>query len=283
MRLTSSKTFRLGSGSAALEHLKASRILMREALSLPEARFSSKTKKFLAERLMYMIAVSHITMGCDSDGWVVRETTDLRQLVETSSSTGNTSSSGYLHDLIEHVPAVSILARRRHEEKAAGVYTSDTAMQLQAIRARILLWRPNTLDAIQNSCGTVYQQALLAYIACACPTAKLDANSEDLSMATVDQAFSVIMPIVSSIPQNSPVANMLCWPLAILGSCAQKQGHRNFITGYFDILCETYASESLRDTQGLLLKLWHYSGTDRLSPLDFADMMKQEKMTVLFL
>ncbi|KAK6080310.1 C6 transcription factor [Seiridium cupressi] len=71
------ETFRVGAGEQALHHLKAARSMIRQTLKLPEEKFNRRMRMFLMERATYMITLAHISMGKDSDQWVLDDTAAL--------------------------------------------------------------------------------------------------------------------------------------------------------------------------------------------------------------
>ena len=190
---------------------------------------------------------------------------------------------GPVHELFRLIPRVSVLARQRRDEMRTGTTSWDTTDQYFELHALISLWQPNSNDETQNFCGTLLQQALLAYLAASFDDEAQDLNALNDYTLSIQSAFDTIIPIMNSIPPDSPLSTTLCWPLAILGSCARTGEHRDFVKNRLGVLSEFYASQSVKDTRSLLEKMWEDGAPRKANPLSFEDVMRREKMTVLFL
>ena len=87
----------MDSGVLALQHLKAARVLLQAALQLPESQLSRETRAFLIERYTYTMVLAHITMGPDSDQWVLDDTALLFPMMQNGLSGYPGTMSGCVH------------------------------------------------------------------------------------------------------------------------------------------------------------------------------------------
>ncbi|KAH7140271.1 fungal-specific transcription factor domain-containing protein [Dactylonectria estremocensis] len=268
------ETFRADSGAFALHHLRAASVLLKKMLQLPNSKLDEGTRAFVLERYAYTMTLAHITMGPESDGWVID---DLALVFPTIQ---NSPSSGCVHELFQQIPSVSIMARQWAAETRSGNVSDDTIIEYESLHFSISSWLPDSEDEIYRLCGLLYQQALLVYLA-ASSTSEMDAP---LGYSTqVQEAFDHFIPLLESIPPDSSISTTLCWPLAIFGSCARTVEHRRVISQRLDVLSSVYSAQSVRDAKLLLEKLWQEEEPHLASPLSLERIMKEQKMTVLFL
>ncbi|CAH0057597.1 unnamed protein product [Clonostachys solani] len=265
MLLCIAETFRENSGRLALYHLRALSALIQKALRLPESQLPKDTRAFLIERYMYTMTLAHITMGSESDEWVLNDGNILYPMLESSP----------IHALFKLIPRVSVLSRHWAAETQAGSVSDSLFREKEELYTLISSWEPNSREINYTLCGIVYQQALLVYLA-SIP----EGNREALSgyPDTVQELFDTFLPFLMSTPPESPISTMLCWPLAIFGSCAGDGEHRRVIHERLQLLSQIYSAQSVRDTMILLEKMWA-ENPGPSSPLSFERIMKREGMT----
>ncbi|KAH6974298.1 fungal-specific transcription factor domain-containing protein [Ilyonectria sp. MPI-CAGE-AT-0026] len=268
------ETFRADSGAFALHHLRAASVLLKKVLKLPDSQLGEATRAFLVERYAYTMTLAHITMGSESDEWVVDDSALLFPAIPTSPS------SGCVHELFQLIPKVSIVARQWIAESQSGVVSDDTIIEHERLQFVVSSWLPGSDDEIHCLCGRLYQQALMVYLA-ASSASEMETYSG--YSVQVQDAFGNFIPLLESIPPDSPISTTLCWPLAIFGSCARTMEHRRAISGRLDVLSNVYSAQSVRDTKKLLEKLWLENDPKLANPLSLERMMKEEGTTVLFL
>ncbi|KPM42695.1 hypothetical protein AK830_g3895 [Neonectria ditissima] len=267
------ETFRADSGAWALHHLKAASVLLRKVLQLPDSQLGDDTRAFLVERYAYTMTLAHITMGSESDEWVVDDSALLFPAIQTSPS------SGCVHELFQLIPRVSIISRRWAAERQAGLVADDAIIEHETLRFVVSSWHPGSDDEIHGLCGRLYQQALLVYLAA---SSTLGTETQDGYSEDVQDAFDNFIPLLQSISPDSSISTTLCWPLAIFGSCARTAQHREAISQRLDVLSSVYSAQSVRDTKKLLEKLWQEDDPRVANPSSLERMMKQERTTVLF-
>ncbi|VUC35487.1 unnamed protein product [Clonostachys rosea] len=261
-------TFRENSGRLALYHLRALSALIQKALRLPETRLPKDTRAFLIERYMYTMTLAHITMGSESDEWVLNDSNVLYPMLQSSP----------IHALFKLIPKVSVLSRQWAAESQMGSVSDSLLREKEELYTLVSSWEPDSREINYTLCGIVYQQALLVYLA-SIPEA--DQEALPRYPDTVQELFDTFLPFLMSTPPESPISTMLCWPLAIFGSCAVEGEHRRVIHERLQLLSQIYSAQSVRDTMILLEKMWaENSGPS--SPLSFERIMKKEGMTVLF-
>ncbi len=231
---------------------------------------SVATRRFLTERYLYTLILAHITMGPESDSWVLEDAELLLRGMESNSPQQPGLVFGCVHELFQFIPSISILVRKRQAEDHAGICSAEIAAGYTKLYAKVSLWSSKSTDPMYTLCGILYQYALSIYLATAFQD---DTKTKDL--------LHNFITFLQSIPIDSPLSTMLCWPLAIIGSCATLSTHREIIRQRLKLLSLTYAAQSVRDTCRLLEHIW--INNEGASPLDFKQIMEQENMTVLFL
>lgn len=218
------------------------------------------------------MVLAHITMGSESDDWVLHDAATLFPMMRALAS------SGCVHELFQLIPRVSILARQLAMETQLGVVSDCVLSEYMALRAIVSSWQPDSDDEIHSLCGRLYQQALLVYLA---SSAQIQGEAAPAGYSEeVQDAFETFIPFLESVPPEASISTTLCWPLAIFGSCAQTDEHRAAIAHRLDVLSDVYSAPSVRDTKSLLEKLW--CGPHMANPSCLERVMKEEDMAVLF-
>ncbi|KAF7556932.1 hypothetical protein G7Z17_g1055 [Cylindrodendrum hubeiense] len=267
------ESFRADSGAFALHHLRAASVLLKKVLKLPDSQIGEETRSFLLERYAYTMTLAHITMGSESDQWVIDDSALLFPAIQTSPS------SGCVHELFQLIPRVSIIARQWIAESRSGVVSDDTIIEHEMLQFTVASWLPESDDEIHCLCGRLYQQALLVYLASSSASYM---DTRPGYTPQVQDAFDNFIPLIESIPPDSSISTTLCWPLAIFGSCARTIEHRGAISRRLGVLSSVYSAQSVRDTKTLLETLWKEDDPKLANPLSLERMMKEEGTTVLF-
>lgn len=252
-------------------------MLLRKALRLPKHVLNQSIRAFLVERYTYTMTLAHISMGPESDEWVLKDAAMLFPMMQNESpevpGADADSISGGVHELFQLIPMISVLARHWRAETHLGIRLGHTITELSELRSAVASWQPSRDEGVRSLCGRLYQNALLVYIA-ACFDDEAD---------SVQKAFDAFTAFLASIPVDSPISTTMCWPLAVSGSCARTKAHRQVIAQKLDQLSTAYASQSVRDTKRLLERLWERGEVCMANPLGLEDMMKKERRTVLLL
>ena len=225
-----------------------------------------------------MVAVAHVTVGTEGNGWILDDASRLCTVLQTA-EVGHAHHEG-MHSLFKLMPLVTIFAQRAREIKAQDRH-QETWKDYRTLHDSLMAWTPRKDDQIQRSCGILYQQALLAYLASSIDFWTI-AEDIDPPIMVIERAFRTIQELVTLPDANQAVLTMLCWPLAVLGSCARTTSQKDWIKDQFESLARKYASESLTDTLQLLKKLWMADDVGKQGPSRFAELMEQNKMPVLF-
>lgn len=259
--------------------------MVRQVLELPEGKLDRGIRMFLIERVSYMITLARVSMGRTTNQVILDDTAILFSAIHSTPAAEASVNSGCVHDLFLLIPRVSALAHRGFDEiLSGGQYAPETVIEYKNLLSSVWSWNPNSGDEIYNSCGRVYQQALLAYLGSVLHIAPpcQSASTAEHSSPTQD-AFNCMAELLDSMALDAPIATTLCWPLAIFGACARTQDHQSFIDEKLTMLTETYASQSVRDTRSLLQKLWNLTRPRQYSPLELEQLMREENITILFL
>jgi hypothetical protein len=272
MLLCITETFKTDAGDLALQHLRAARVLLQDALQLPDAYLGPGLRVFLVERYAYTMCLAHITMGPSSDDWVLE---DAGRLFSPEME-NQWLKSGCVYELFQLIPQVSIFAQKQLFGQSEE---HDQGVQLFHLQSTITSWQPNLHDETHALCGSMYKQALQVYL--------LSVTEEPIPgrayTISIQGAFDLFIPFLGSIPADSPLSTTMCWPLAVFGSCARTTEHQAVIGERLDVLSVTFSAQSVRDTKRLLDELWELDDSLLANPLGFQRIMWQRRMTVLFL
>ena len=229
--------------------------------------------------------LAHTTLGAEVDDWVTEDSDMLFPLMR------NTSSSFVcIHELFHLIPRVSILARQLATEKRLGLPTWRTLNEHSNLREVISGWEATQNDdEIYQQCGKLYQQALLVYLASSLEDVS-DSDGTGVSQqysSQVQDAFDSFLAIIDTIPLDSSISTSLCWPLAIFGSCARSDAHREIIRHRLDSLSDVYSARGVSDARKLLEALWEKAGCGKSNfkhnPLSLERVMRGSNTTVLLL
>lgn len=268
-----------------MNHLKAARAMVRQVLELPEGKLDRGIRVFLIERVSYMITLAHVSMAETTDQSALDDTAVLFSTIPSIPIAEGSVSSGCVHDLFRLIPRVSAVAHQGFDEiRSAGQFAPQTAIEYEDLIRSVLSWKPSSSDEIYNSCGRIYQQALLAYLGSVFDAALLPhfVFTAEYSSTTRD-ALDCMTELLGSMALDAPIATTLCWPLAIFGACARTPAHQTFLDEKLSMLTKAYASQSISDTRSLLQRLWNSRRPRYYSPLELEQLMREENITILFL
>ncbi|RFU27346.1 hypothetical protein B7463_g9004, partial [Scytalidium lignicola] len=275
-------------GDVAIRHLKGARSLLQSALRLPESQLDQETRAFLIERYAYTIVLANISMGEESDSWVLHDVAQLFPLMK-SSYTGTLGSGtiGCVHELCRLIPTVSSLAMKRQKEESLGIESWETISTFLSLYTTIKKWESVCTDEFYTLCGKIYQHTLLVYLASSFERYEQQANNDVFYGSEysplVGLAFSNFIPLLDSVPVDSPMSSTLCWPLVVFGSCAKLAEHRELVRARLLAMSSVIGMGNARETCSLLDILWSSGDYSQANPLSIEPIMKKEKMTVMFL
>ncbi|RQM07481.1 hypothetical protein DH86_00002995, partial [Scytalidium sp. 3C] len=104
------------SGASSIPHLKGARFLLQTCLRLPESQLDEDTRTFIIERYAYTAALANITLGAESDDWILDDMSLLLPIMKNGLGNSSSNMSGHIHELFQLIPTVSKLARKREAE-----------------------------------------------------------------------------------------------------------------------------------------------------------------------
>ena len=280
--LTIHQSFRANAGTCALQHLKATRYLLTQALSLRESQIPSGVRAFLLERYVYTITLSHITMGQSSDEWVLDDIALLFPTTQTDTAHPNEILSGCVHEIFKFIPRVMVHARQLQLQKLHGEDIDEAIRVCASLRTEVAAWEPTVQEENYVLCGRIYQLAMCFYLD-SILVQHVPQEEKEYYASSIGKFLDTGMPWLESISIDSPVSTTLCWPLAIFGACAKLAEHRKIIGDRLAQLSAWYSAPSVLETKKLLEILWSQDAHDHAGPLEFERIMRKEDLTVLFL
>jgi hypothetical protein len=286
--LTDLQSTRGDAGAVAIRHLKGARSLLQVALRLPESQLGRETRAFLIERYAYTIVLANISMGEESDSWVLDDVAQLFPLMKSSyAGTLGSGTVGCVHELCQLIPTVSSLAKKRQKEESLGIESWQTISAYLSLYTTIMKWESTCTDELYTLCGKIYQHTLLVYLASSFERYEQRSNNDVYCSSEysplVALAFSNFIPLLDSVLVDSPMSSTLCWPLVVFGSCAKLAEHRELIRARLLAMSSVIGMGNAGETCNLLDVLWSSGDYSQANPLSIEPIMKKEKKTVMFL
>jgi len=249
-----------------------------KALQLSPSELDEDTRTFLVECYAYNAVLSNISLGADSDSWTLEDATLLFPLIRNSKSRGSGMFCGVATDLYQLIPRVSILARQReNDQEILGSASWNTVSTYLSLRSKIQNWTSSSSDIHLTTSGKIYQQALLVFLETV--YGKHDWKLEQ--SPSVDRAFNDVAKLFETLPVNLPISTTLCWPLAILGTCARQIGQRNMIRQRLEDMYEFLKLENIQETKRFLDIVWSKSKYVNVNPIDLEWIMRDEGFVIL--
>jgi hypothetical protein len=226
-------------------------------------------------------------MGEESDPWILDNVGQLFSLMSSNATTSGSRTLGCVHELCQLIPQVSSLAKKRQMEEDLGIQSWQTISSYLSLYATIEEWKSEYNDEIYALCGKIYQHTLLVYLASSFERYEQRSSSRvyssDEYSPLVKLAFSNFMPLLESVPVDSPISSSLCWPLVVFGSCAKRPEHRELIRARLIAMSSIVGMGNAHETCSLLDALWSSGDYTQANPLCIEPIMKKEKMIVMFL
>lgn len=254
---------------------------------MPESQLDEDTRTFIIERYAYTAALANITLGAESDDWILDDMSLLLPIMKNGLGNSSSNMSGHIHELFQLIPTVSKLARKREAEGLLQLESWDTISSFISLRTKILSWKSNVSDEVHSMCGRIYQQALHIHLTSSFErfdkSLRDQLESIDSYSPTVKAAFDNFIPLLQSVPVESPMTTTLCWPLVVFGSCAKKLEHRDAIRSHLVAMSTKLALVHAQESSRLLEILWAKGDPSLAHPLSLEMIMKDENLTILFL
>lgn len=259
-----------------IAHLKASRQLLFSALKLPTSQLDAETRNFLVEVYAFAAIIANITLGPESDGWILEDATALLPMVHPNEHQLLTIS-GCPTELFELVPRVSRLASKHLIEQESLGYTSwGVVSEHLSIRSKLERWTSDSRDSHVIACHQIYQQAILVYLESAF------AKEGSINYTShIQHGFDILTESLLRLPVESPHATTLCWPLVVFGSYAKTSIHQNIIRQRLLDLHKVIGANNLKETSRFLENLWSQKNLS-YKPSTIFHILRQQCLELYF-
>jgi hypothetical protein len=131
------------------------------------------------------------------------------------------------------------------------------------------------LLAYENSYRTADYVPLQVQITKICPCEVISQSP------SVERAFIDAAKLFESLPVNLPISTALCWPLAILGTCARQVGQRIMFRQRLEDMYNFLKLGNIQETKRLLNIVLSKPRYMNVNPIDFEWIMRDEGLVIL--
>lgn len=277
------QTTRGNTNHGALAHLKAYRHLLFSALQLPSSRLDDEVRTFFVEIYSFLIVVSEISFGEDSNGWILEDASFLLPLISVKGRNPGFIC-GSAHSLFQLIPQASALVRRRITEQTnLGSTSWETVSAFLSMRSTVQRWESQATNSADIICGKLYQQAILIYLETCFGAFDTIGTVAFFEYSTaVQQAFETSMSLLESVPVDSAASTTFCWPLVVIGACAMTSQHQTTIYKRLMDISDHLGINHARRAAELLEIVWKKHHTSQRSPLILSQIMEEQSKAVYF-
>lgn len=146
------------------------------------------------------------------------------------------------------------------------------------IQADVLSWTTceNSTSSLKFS-GLLYQQAILLLLYTGVFKSSPSGTNSDLINSTIQRALSCM----AEIPATDQTNTLLCWPIAVIGSCARDHSQRELIRQRLEILNGLLSLGNIDDIIEMLDILWSEE-SEELGPWRIYSTMQSNSMCFSF-
>lgn len=260
------------------DHLMAAHWLVLASISNPNP-MSKPLRDFLVEYYVYTATLSMVSIDA-------RVSSQFLLGDEVQAHARNLTSNRYVGslcgcwlELLLLIPNIFAIGRRfSAETEASRPVTADDFADFVDVQSRINSWSP--LASVHPNvalAGRVFQQAMLIYLYTALQSLSSAANGrhESIIQSAVDEALSIL----DELPPSARVNTSLCWPIAVIGSCAGEETQRIRLCSRLDIMFAGIGLGNIRQTRVLLDHLWRMDSPD---PWKICRVMQEHQIWISF-
>lgn len=240
--------------------------MLLHVVKLPTTKLGRDVQIFLLELYMYLAIIT----ATSSNDPLSLHLPDELMCMFAEIGASDCGSAGILcgsaHSLFGLIPRVLELQRMiRREIGSEGQPSPSSMLALTSMRQQVSDWVSQSSNPEFTACGKIYQLALLVCLDQA-------VKNQDISIPyareydSSDNIFRDAHILLDALPINASINTTLCWPLAVIASCAETQSQKDFMR---DRLAGVYSSAgigNIRQTLELLDKVWAGDGTEPSGP-----------------
>lgn len=268
----------------AFHHVKAARQLLFRALELPSSKLDNEIRAFVIEHFIYVAVLSNISLGAESDNWILEDVRLLIPMVLRSPGKATGMFCGAAHELFQLIPQVTIFSRKVVEEQDATGFASWASINAYVtLRSSITAWCSDTDNENFDISGKIYQQALLLYLELSMTRSGGAGSLESTAATSVKEAMETATELIECLPLDCDIATTLCWPIAVIGSCATQAKHQCVISQRLKLMHCMLGFNNLESTRQLLDVLWSDKELGVVGPWSIEPQMRKQGAIIAFL
>lgn len=183
-------------------------------------------------------------------------------------------------DLLLLIPPIFNLGRRfLADDDAAVPITGDDFMHFASLHSQIGSWSPNSLVHPDIAlAGRIFQEAMLVYLYTALNPLS-STSSAPTHASTVNDAVGRALTYLAELAPTARVNTSLCFPIAVIGSCAYSAEQRYYLRARLDIMFSAIGLGNIRQTAVLLERVWESSNPD---PWNICRVMQEHQIWISF-
>lgn len=251
---------------------------------MPASQVDDETRAFIIEHFIYVAVLSDISLGVESYKWVLEDAMLLIPMISKSEHKATGMFCGAAHDLFQLIPQVTVFSRKLIKEQDESTeLSSETLSTYKSLRSSIITWRSTSSNEGFTISGKIYQQALLVYLEASMSRIEQSGPISTTAAASREEAIDTATTLLESLPLDTDIATTLCWPIAIIGSCATLPRHQQTITQRLKLMHCMLGFGNLSTTQRLLRTIWADNSSGRAGPWSIEPLMRKEGEIIAFL
>ncbi len=251
---------------------------------MPSSKLDNETRAFVIEHYIYVSVLSKISLGVEPEDPVLEDAKLLVPMVISSPGKATGMFCGAAHDLFQLIPQVTAFSRKVIEEQDnKGVASWDSIKTYLDLRSTITDWRPHTDNEGFSISGKIYKQSLLLYLESSMSRSGGTGSLESTASISLEEAMDAATELLESLPLDCDIATTLCWPIAIIGSCAKQARHQRIISQRLNLMHCMLGFNNLDSTQKLLSVLWTDKELGSVGPWSIEPQMRRQGDIIAFL
>ncbi|OAA64735.1 C6 transcription factor [Niveomyces insectorum RCEF 264] len=276
------------------DHLMAAQWLLQAFLA-QKSIVPKGLRDFLIEYYVYTSTLSMVSIDCRVSPQCLLGD-DLAAHGRALAQAGYLGSlCGCWLELLLVIPAIFNIGRRFLSAEAeadplAQPATADDFALFAQVHHQIQSWAPDaSVRPDVALAGRLFQQAMVVYLYTALnsltttttATTNTTNNNEGSPHHTlvVQTAVAEALSYLAQIPPAARINTSLCWPIAVVGSCAVREEQRSFIRTRLDVMFKAIGLGNISQTAMLLDRVWE---SPPPGPWNICRVMQEHQIWISF-
>lgn len=183
-------------------------------------------------------------------------------------------------ELLLSIPTIFNIGRRfLAEDEASMPATADDFALFAKTYNEIQNWMPDaSVHEDVALAGRFIQQAMIVYLYTALNSISRN-ESSPYHAPVVQKAVSDALNYLSHIPPTARINTSLCWPIAVVGSCVEREEQQNLLRARLEVMFKAIGLGNIRKTAVLLERVWESPDTD---PWNICHVMQEHQIWTSF-